>query len=109
LDGEACCGQANACRIHRNRTEEILPDNSPDLTRNLRCLREFCQIVAELEYIATFAGGFSAGTHRNADSGLSKRGRIVKAVADHPDDITRGAGHAGAGPGVERLDATRIH
>ena len=48
------------------------------------------RIAVEVDHVAGFARGLRAGVHRHADIGLRKRGRVVRAIAGHGDEMAVG-------------------
>ena len=48
------------------------------------------RVAVEVDHVAGFARGLRAGVHRHADIRLSERGRVVRAVAGHGDEMTVG-------------------
>ena len=45
-------------------------------------------IAVEIHHVAGFARGLRAGVHRHAHIRLRERGRVVRAVAGHGDEMT---------------------
>ena len=64
------------------RDQQLFPD--------LDDVDELGRIAVEIDHVAGFARGLRAGVHRHADIGLSQRGRVVRAVAGHGDEMAVG-------------------
>ena len=64
------------------RDQHLFPD--------LDDVEELGRVAVEVDHVAGFARGLRARVHRHADIRLSERGRVVRAVAGHGDEMTVG-------------------
>ena len=51
---------------------------------------ELGRVAVEIDHVAGFARGLRAGVHGDADIGLRERGRVVRAVTGHGDEMAVG-------------------
>ena len=87
---------------HRGNDREIFRHIVRDAERRQRTARDqhlfpdlddveqLGRIAVEIDHVAGFARGLRAGVHRHADIGLRERGRVVRAVAGHGDEMAVG-------------------
>ena len=87
---------------HGRNDREILRDIVGDAERGQRAARDqhlfpdlndveqLGRIAVEIDHVAGFARGLRAGVHRDADIGLRERGRVVRPVTGHGDEMTVG-------------------
>ena len=57
---------------------------------DLNDVEQLRRIAVEIDHVAGFARGLSAGVHCDADVGLRERGRVVRAVTGHGDQMAFG-------------------
>ena len=87
---------------HRGNDREIFRHIVRDAERRQRTARDqhlfpdlddveqLGRVAVEIDHVAGFARGLRAGVHRHADIGLRERGRVVRPVAGHGDEMTVG-------------------
>ena len=85
---------------HRRHDREIFRDVVSDRERGQRAaghqqlladgddLDQLARIRIEIDHVAGFFRGLRAGIHRQADIRLSKRGRVVRPIAHHGDELS---------------------